>query len=104
MEIGPIVHHHVDVSGNILMILYTKILIIMPLPYVAVGCGQLSDPQNGRVRLTGTNVGSLASYACGNGFNLIGNRRRVCQQTSQWSGDAPTCQREYCIYIYIISV
>ena len=62
--------------------------------FVAVGCGQLPDPLNGQVDISDTIIGSFAVYTCNQGFVLIGQMRRVCQRTAQWSGNTPSCQRE----------
>ncbi|XP_003387839.1 PREDICTED: sushi, von Willebrand factor type A, EGF and pentraxin domain-containing protein 1-like isoform X2 [Amphimedon queenslandica] len=59
-------------------------------------CGELEDPQNGRVRLTGTSVGSTANYFCNRGFVLEGLARRICRRDATWSGTAPTCRRITC--------
>ena len=59
-----------------------------------VNCGNLANPTNGRVDLTGKTVGSTATYRCKRGFRLQGQSRRTCQNNGQWSGRAPTCQRE----------
>ncbi|XP_019850127.1 PREDICTED: CUB and sushi domain-containing protein 3-like [Amphimedon queenslandica] len=56
-------------------------------------CGQLPNPRNGRVTLTGTTAGSLAVYTCRRGFRLVGNVQRSCQNNGQWSGSEPICRR-----------
>uniref|UniRef100_A0A1X7VTZ5 Sushi domain-containing protein n=1 Tax=Amphimedon queenslandica TaxID=400682 RepID=A0A1X7VTZ5_AMPQE len=33
------------------------------------------------------------SYLCRQGFELVGNRERVCQSNGQWSGQLPICRR-----------
>lgn len=58
----------------------------------AVDCGNLDNPQNGQVRLSGTVLGSTATYSCNSGFRLVGKNRRVCQPSGEWSGEAPTCE------------
>lgn len=58
-------------------------------------CDNLSNPANGRVVLSGNNPGSTATYRCNAGFRLRGESRRTCQTNGQWSGKAPTCQREF---------
>ena len=54
-------------------------------------CGELEAPRNGRVLLTGTTVGSKATYICNEKFTLISDSTRVCQPNGVWSGQAPTC-------------
>ena len=56
-----------------------------------VDCGSLGDPSNGQVTLTGTTVGSTATYECNTGFTLMGNIERTCQDDGDWSGTEPTC-------------
>ena len=62
-------------------------------PNHVVDCGNLDDPDNGEVTLTGTTLGSKADYSCNNGYALEGNERRVCQSNREWSGMAPVCRR-----------
>ena len=57
-------------------------------------CRYLNDPENGRVSLTGTIESSVATYTCNEGFSLVGDSRRVCQDR-EWSGKAPVCSRKY---------
>ena len=57
-------------------------------------CERLLDIANGRVVLSGLTVGSLASYTCNTGFNLVGNSARTCQSNGLWSGVEPFCTRE----------
>jgi len=57
-----------------------------------VECDQLRDIQNGRVVLTGTTVGSRASYTCNRGYLLVGDAVRKCQANGEWSGNEPVCK------------
>ena len=67
---------------------------ILPLVYTAIDCGPLAAPDDGSVRVTSTGVGAIAKYACNDGFTLSkGWRKRTCQKSGMWSGDAPTCKR-----------
>ncbi len=60
---------------------------------IAITCGRLESPTNGKVIVTGTTPGSVATYSCNSGFELIGNeRRRSCQNNGQWGGNAPVCR------------
>ena len=70
----------------------------------AVDCGPLDPPMDGSVTLTGTVFGSVATYSCNDGFGLEGEETRECQANSQWSGEAPTCVRKYCIGILFFGV
>ena len=37
-------------------------------------------------------VGCPAVYECNDGYRIIGNRTRICQQNGTWSGNPPICQ------------
>jgi len=65
----------------------------MPITITA-DCGNLNDPTDGQVILTGTTVGNTASYTCNTGFRIRNNvaNVRTCQDSGQWSGDEPTCE------------
>ena len=58
-------------------------------------CGDLDDPENGQVSLTGTTFGSKATYTCNKGFELVGSSMRMCLANAQWMGEAPTCERKH---------
>ena len=56
-------------------------------------CGNLNDPANGSVtHNSGSTFGETATYSCNTGYNLVGNRTGVCQDTGEWSGSTPTCR------------
>jgi hypothetical protein len=59
-----------------------------------VDCGNLGDPRNGRVDLTGTTFDSVATYSCIRDYTLEGPRTRRCQADGTWSGREPTCERK----------
>ena len=60
-----------------------------------VDCGTLPNPANGQVsHTTGTTFGQTATYNCNTGYNLVGDSTRTCQDTGQWGGSAPNCQRK----------
>ena len=57
-------------------------------------CDTLTSPENGQVTLTSRTVGSVATYSCGVGYNLVGSVSRMCQMGSgrlEWSDSEPTC-------------
>ena len=60
---------------------------------IVVDCGQLQNPANGFVQIFSTTEGSTATYTCNQGFQLVGNRQRTCQNNGQWSGQQPFCRR-----------
>lgn len=61
---------------------------------IGVECGNLPNPTNGRVSLTGTTFGSIATYRCNSGFELVGEKTQECLEDGKWSGDDPTCERK----------
>ena len=71
--------------------------VYISFPPVAV-CGFLPDPENGTVTINGTVPGSIATYTCDPGFNLIGDEQRVCQANGNWSENEPLCQSQFVIF------
>ena len=57
-----------------------------------VVCPELMNPDNGQVNLLGMDFGSVASYSCDSGYNLIGSVIRMCTFEGTWSGEDPICQ------------
>ena len=73
--------------------------------YTTASCSELSDPANGIVIWTGLTTGSLAAYACDNGYQFTGERIRTCMSNGTWSGQDPTCIRKknafvMCTHLY----
>lgn len=65
------------------------------MSYIAVDCGDLENPENGVVSLTGTTFTSVATYSCNFGFFFVGGDEvRTCQSNGTWSGTQPTCLGE----------
>lgn len=60
---------------------------------LALSCGHLDSPKDGKVIISGTTPGSVATYSCNPGFILVGLFKRTCQINGKWSGNAPTCKR-----------
>ena len=60
-----------------------------------IECDSLPDIKNGRVLLSGTTVGSTATYSCNKGFVLVGESTRICQSSGEWSGKEPVCRCKY---------
>ena len=61
-----------------------------------IDCGALPNPANGMVTITPglvtlTSVEAVATYACSEGYNLVGDTMRTCQANGQWTGTVPTC-------------
>ncbi|CAG0917036.1 unnamed protein product [Notodromas monacha] len=59
-----------------------------------VSCPALADPANGRVKSTGVSVGSTATYACNDGFNITGSATMICRASGAWSGESAECSPE----------
>ena len=76
-------------TTNKVMIIYCS-----GYPAVDVRCARLYDPRYGRVFMTGTTLGSVATYHCNRGYRTFGTSRRTCQSNRFWSGQAPVCTRE----------
>ena len=55
-------------------------------------CDELKPPEYGDVKLSGLTIGSHATYACDDGFELLGNEFRTCEADGEWSGTDPNCQ------------
>ena len=55
-------------------------------------CNPLTDPTSGQVIVNERFVGSVATYSCDVGFELVGNETRTCQSGSTWSGAEPSCR------------
>ena len=64
-----------------LLIQYSFVFILPEL------CDELSDPTNGGVTL---NEGFIATYHCDDGYKLIGDEVRRCED-GEWTGQEPTC-------------
>lgn len=61
---------------------------------VLVKCPKLDDPKFGKVKLTGRKPGDKAFHFCDRGFELKGDKTRICQKDGYWSGKAPKCISE----------
>ncbi len=78
--------HSVIVSGLYSCQLYCK------NSCVAVDCGDLEAPANGRVNTSqGTHFMVTAVYSCVPGYNLTGCPEAACQSNATWSCDPPFC-------------
>ena len=60
-------------------------------------CGDLPDIFRGSVSLSGNSVGSTATYVCVQGYELVGDEVRICQNTGEWSGIEPSCGKNSCL-------
>uniref|UniRef100_A0A7M5XAK0 Uncharacterized protein n=1 Tax=Clytia hemisphaerica TaxID=252671 RepID=A0A7M5XAK0_9CNID len=62
----------------------------------ALPCVTVSSLNHGNISCTGYVTDQSCSYECHSGFNLLGSDQRTCLPSSQWSGNAPQCQRKDC--------
>ena len=60
-----------------------------------VVCGSLDSPENGLLAISNITFGSIANYSCSEGYAIMGNEMRTCQENGSWSGEEPVCQSEY---------
>ena len=67
-------------------------MIGIPLILNLVDCGPLPSPANGTITLTGTLVGSTATYTCDSGYERVVCTNLVCQDNGNWSG-TPMCSQ-----------
>ena len=58
---------------------------------IAVNCRDLNDPPNGQVVQSGFTPAQSATYMCNSGYQMVGNKFRVCQNNGQWNGTAISC-------------
>ncbi len=73
---------------------YCQLYYDLCLVCAVIECEQLEGIANGRVELTGTTVGSRATYSCDSGYLLVGDVSRTCQSSGTWSGNEPFCKSE----------
>ena len=57
------------------------------------GAPEPSGP-NGALSVGSTILGSIATYTCDIGHNLIGESVATCETDGEWSSGAPVCQRK----------
>eukprot|EP00117_Sycon_ciliatum_P036248 scpid11835/ scgid3889/ Sushi, von Willebrand factor type A, EGF and pentraxin domain-containing protein 1 len=56
-------------------------------------CPQLSQPENGVMRLIPSNAfESEAKFMCNPGYTITGSTARLCTEDGTWTGTQPTCQ------------
>ena len=66
------------------------------LPPAEIVCEEpATPPEVLSVVTSGLRVGDTATYNCGKGREMLGERVRTCLNTGQWGGGVPTCQCEY---------
>jgi hypothetical protein len=57
-----------------------------------VSCPALTAPANGSTDRTSGSLGDVVSYACEDGFVLVGSSERACGADGAWTGAAPSCE------------
>ena len=63
-----------------------------------IDCGNLTDPESGQVTFTpgvvttiDTGLDAVAAYTCDQGYDLVGDEMRTCQENQQWTVTEPNC-------------
>ncbi|XP_050552078.1 uncharacterized protein LOC118277568 isoform X4 [Spodoptera frugiperda] len=61
-------------------------------------CPELTQPEIGKVTLTGRLFGDKAVYSCPHGYHVVGLQSRSCQADGKWAGQPPACKENiYCL-------
>ncbi|XP_067409310.1 sushi, von Willebrand factor type A, EGF and pentraxin domain-containing protein 1 isoform X1 [Emydura macquarii macquarii] len=63
---------------------------------IPVSCGQPSVLENGQVTGDEYTFQKHVEYSCNEGFQLHGDRSRVCLANGSWSGITPVCKSIWC--------
>ncbi|XP_069798689.1 complement decay-accelerating factor-like [Narcine bancroftii] len=58
-------------------------------------CGSPGEILNGYYNDTGNTFGSIVTFFCDKGYNLVGTAKRKCENNG-WSGQVPTCEVVKC--------
>ena len=45
-----------------------------------------------RIKVDGRKVGSMASFACPPGYEVVGTNQLICLENGSWSAGFPACQ------------
>ena len=66
-----------------------------------IDCGNLTAPEGGQVTFAPgvvmtleTGLDAIATYTCSEGYDLVGDAMRACQENQQWAGPEPNCSRK----------
>ena len=60
-------------------------------------CAGLNNISNGYVKVNSLKINATAIYSCDDGFVLVGESIRVCEDDLTWSGEVPTCLGMMCV-------
>ncbi|XP_055973137.1 sushi, von Willebrand factor type A, EGF and pentraxin domain-containing protein 1 [Sorex fumeus] len=63
---------------------------------IPVSCEKPESPEHGSVVGSKYSFESVISYQCKPGYELEGNRERICQGNGKWSGEVATCNKARC--------
>ena len=64
---------------------------VLSIGFTAATCPTLPVPVSGTIDFDDITIGSVASYSCDEGFELVGSTTRTCQSDGTWSGNDPQC-------------
>ena len=65
-----------------------------------ITCGDPGTVANGQRDATaGTAYGATLTFSCNEGYRLLGNAVRRCEESGQWSGSQPTCNSMKRVYV-----
>ena len=74
--------------------------------YTVIDCGDLTDPDDGQITFssgvvatTDTGLNAVATYACSEGYSLVGDVMRICQANGQWDGAEPSCTCKLLVHV-----
>ena len=69
------------------------LLLIYASVFLARSCGDPGIPYYGAKIGTQHTYGKNVSYICRTGYRLVGDRVRICQEsTAKWTGSTPFCK------------
>ena len=81
--------------------------------HAVINCGDLPDITNGEVTYTPPRslsatlpvgkryTGTIATYSCSSGYQLIGSSLRACGADGTWNGTTTSCGNFYCLCFHI---
>ena len=65
--------------------------------YVGESCLSLMTPRNGNYTCDGPQItGTICTFECNLGYNLVGSERRECLRNNEWSGNTTSCEILHC--------
>ena len=65
--------------------------------YVGESCLSLMTPRNGNYTCDGPQItGTVCTFECNLGYNLVGSESRECLHNSEWSGNTTSCEVLHC--------